>query len=112
MHWRPTGLPHGLDAEEDRRERRRKLGLPEELTPEELEAQRAREAEAAAKKEAQRLKDILPVKPVSGAFRPHHSFICELVTGKISGILQSSRRSLPLSYPLYQEQPHLKSEAC
>ena len=54
---------HGMSVEEDRKERRRKLGLPEELTPEEVEAQRAKDAEAAAKKEAQRLKDILPIKP-------------------------------------------------
>ena len=63
-------MPDLAHAEEDRRERRRKLGLPEELTPEEVEAQKAREAEAAAKKEAQRLKDILPIKPVSGAAFP------------------------------------------
>ena len=58
-----------LGAAEDKRERRRKLGLPEEPTPEELAAKATQEAAAAAKKDAQRLKDILPVKPVSGAFQ-------------------------------------------
>jgi len=54
--------------EEDRRERRRKLGLPEELTPEELEQERERE-EAKAKEmmeEVQRkAKAGMYVKPVS-----------------------------------------------
>ena len=49
--------------EEDRRERRRQLGLPEELTPEELEQERQREREK-AEEEAKRK---LPVKPISKA---------------------------------------------
>lgn len=44
-----------------RKARRRKLGLPEELTPEELEEER-RKAEEKAAAEA---KKKLPVKPVS-----------------------------------------------
>jgi hypothetical protein len=48
-------------AEEDRRERRRKLGLPEELTPEEKAAEQAKLAEAAKAKASR----ALPVKPVS-----------------------------------------------
>ncbi len=48
-------------AEEDRRERRRKLGLPEDLTPEEKAAEAAKLAEAAKAKAAR----ALPVKPVS-----------------------------------------------
>ncbi len=48
-------------AEEDRRERRRKLGLPEELTEEEKAAEAAKRAEAAKAKTAR----ALPVKPIS-----------------------------------------------
>ena len=48
-------------AEEDRKERRRKLGLPEELTEAEKEAERARLAESAKAKPT----IGLPVKPVS-----------------------------------------------
>ena len=77
-----TTLPQVAHAEEDRRERRRKLGLPEELTPEEVEAQKAREAEAAAKKEAQRLKDILPIKPVSGARASRLPVLCPAMDGR------------------------------
>jgi UBX domain-containing protein 1/4 len=44
-----------------RKARRRKLGLPEELTPEELEEEK-RKAEEKAAEEAKRK---LPVKPVS-----------------------------------------------
>ena len=73
-----------IPAEEDRRERRRKLGLPEELTAEEVEAQRAREAEATANKEAQRLKDILPIKPVSGARPPLLTVPCLGMGGRWS----------------------------
>ena len=47
--------------EEDRRERRRQLGLPEELTPEEVEEEKRREREK-AEEEARRK---LPVKPVA-----------------------------------------------
>lgn len=49
------------DAEEDRRERRRRLGLPEELTEEEKAAEAAKKA-AAAKAQAS---SKLPVKPIS-----------------------------------------------
>lgn len=50
--------------EEDRRERRRKQGLPEELTEEE----KAREAEKARKKaEEEEAKRHVYVKPISGA---------------------------------------------
>jgi hypothetical protein len=49
--------------EEDRKERRRKLGLPEELTEEE----KAREAEKARKKaEEEEGKRHVYVKPISG----------------------------------------------
>lgn len=50
--------------EEDRRERRRKLGLPEELTEEE----KAKEAEKARKKAEQEetTKKHVYVKPISG----------------------------------------------
>ena len=51
----------GCCAEEDRKERRRKLGLPEELTDEEKAAERARLAESAKAKPS----IGLPVKPVS-----------------------------------------------
>jgi hypothetical protein len=53
------GLTAG--AEEDRRERRRKLGLPEELTEEEKAAEAAKKAEAAKAKVSR----ALPVKPIS-----------------------------------------------
>ncbi len=49
-------------AESDRRERRRKLGLPEELTEEEREAERQK----AAAKAAEEAKRKLPVKPITG----------------------------------------------
>lgn len=50
--------------EEDRRERRRKQGLPEELTDEE----KAREADKARKKaEEEEAKRHVYVKPISGA---------------------------------------------
>jgi hypothetical protein len=49
--------------EQDRRERRRKLGLPEELTEEE----KAREAEKARKKaEEEAARHYVYVKPISG----------------------------------------------
>ena len=48
--------------EEDRRERRRKLGLPEELTEEE----KARDAEKERAKAEQELKRHVFIKPVSG----------------------------------------------
>lgn len=48
-------------TEEDRRERRRKLGLPEELTDEEKAAEAAKRAEATKAKTAR----ALPVKPIS-----------------------------------------------
>ena len=48
-------------AEEDRKERRRKLGLPEELTEAEKEAERARLAQSAKAKPT----IGLPVKPIS-----------------------------------------------
>ena len=48
-------------AEEDRRERRRKLGLPEELSEAEKEAEGARLAESAKAKPT----IGLPVKPIS-----------------------------------------------
>lgn len=54
-----------INAEEDRRERRRKLGLPEELTEEEKAAEAAaaaQKAEAASKKKAA----FVTVKPVTG----------------------------------------------
>ena len=49
-------------AEQDRRERRKRLGLPEELTEEEKEAERQK----AAAKAAEEAKRKLPVKPVTG----------------------------------------------
>ena len=54
-------------AAEDKRERRRKLGLPEEPSQEEL----AKEAEAAAEKKrrAEAGKLQLPAKPIGGALR-------------------------------------------
>lgn len=55
-------------AEEDRRERRRKLGLPE--APTEEEKARAEAAAAEKAKQAQAGKLNLPVKPVSGASVP------------------------------------------
>ena len=54
-------MHHGACAEEDRKERRRKLGLPEELTEEEKAAERARQAESAKAKPS----IGLSVKPVS-----------------------------------------------
>jgi len=50
---------------EDKRERRRKLGLPEELTPEEIAKEAAEAAEKKRKAEAGKLR--LPVKPASAA---------------------------------------------
>jgi len=91
-----------LPAEEDRRERRRKLGLPEELTPEEVEAQRAREAEAAAKKEAQRLKDILPIKPVSGARPPRLNAPCPVMDGRCYPALRVKGAAVTLLLPLVE----------
>lgn len=55
------GCMGGWVAEEDRRERRRKLGLPEELTPEEKAAEAVKQAEAAKAKASR----ALPIKPVS-----------------------------------------------
>lgn len=57
----PPLRPRPRLAEEDRRERRRRLGLPEELTEEEKEAER----EKAAAKAAQEAKRKLPIKPVA-----------------------------------------------
>ena len=57
-----------VKIEEDRKERRRKLGLPEELTPEEQEEERKREEErarAAAEELAKKAANGLYVKPVS-----------------------------------------------
>lgn len=54
-----------LPAEQDRRERRAKLGLPEELTEEEKEEERRREQEKAEAEARRRL----PVKPVAKAER-------------------------------------------
>ncbi len=54
-----TGL--NFCAEEDRRERRRKLGLPEELSEEEKAAEAAKKAEAAKAKVSR----ALPVKPIA-----------------------------------------------
>jgi hypothetical protein len=54
-------------VEEDRKERRRKLGLPEELTEEEKAAEAAKRAVQEAK-QASRMG--LPVKPVSGEHSP------------------------------------------
>jgi hypothetical protein len=52
--------------EQDRRERRRKLGLPEELTEEE----KAKEAEKARKKaEEEAARHYVYVKPISGELR-------------------------------------------
>ena len=71
--WEAKGMPITTDslnadslgesrcAEEDRKERRRKLGLPEELTEAEKEAERARLAESAKAKPT----IGLPVKPIS-----------------------------------------------
>ena len=53
-----TGVPC---TEEDRRERRRKLGLPEELTEEERAAERAKQAERERAKAAH----ALPVRRVT-----------------------------------------------
>ncbi len=63
----PVQLPaiNGFEcADEDRRARRRKLGLPEELTEEE----KAQEAAAAAQKAeaAKKKNSFVSVKPVSG----------------------------------------------
>lgn len=52
-----------IKLEEDRKARRRRLGLPEELTEEEKEAERQKAAEKAAREAARKL----PVKPVSVA---------------------------------------------
>jgi len=57
-----------VKIEEDRRERRRKLGLPEELSPEELEEERKREEERAremAEDIAKKAAAGMYVKPVS-----------------------------------------------
>lgn len=57
-----------VKIEEDRRERRRKLGLPEELSPEELEEERKREEERAremAEEIAKKAAAGMYVKPVS-----------------------------------------------
>jgi UBX domain-containing protein 1/4 len=51
---------------EDKKERRRKLGLPEEPTPEELAKEAA--AEADKKRRAEEAKQRLPVKPIGGAY--------------------------------------------
>lgn len=58
---------------EDKRERRRKLGLPEDPNPEEL----AKEVEAAAekKRQAEAAKLRLPVKPVGGGVNPVTTFV-------------------------------------
>eukprot|EP00955_Chlamydomonas_euryale_P068799 360235-Chlamydomonas_euryale.AAC.1 len=63
-HLRPH-IVCGAPAEEDRRERRRKLGLPEEPTEEE-KAREAAEAEAARKADEERkAKAFVAVRPVS-----------------------------------------------
>ena len=54
-----------LSPEEDRKERRRKLGLPEDLTEEEKKAE-ADKAEQQRKEEEARKKAFTVVKPVSG----------------------------------------------
>lgn len=57
-----------VKIDEDRRERRRKLGLPEELSPEEMEEERQREearAQAAQEEIARKAAAGMYVKPVS-----------------------------------------------
>ena len=56
-----ASLSESWCAEEDRKERRRKLGLPEELSEAEKEAERARLAQSAKAKPT----IGLPVKPIS-----------------------------------------------
>lgn len=60
--WLCSCSPFPLRAEQDRRERRKRLGLPEELTEEEKEAERQK----AAAKAAEEARRKLPVKPVVG----------------------------------------------
>ena len=70
---------HLIDADEDRRARRRKLGLPEELTEEE----KAQEAAAAAQKAAAAKKkgSFITVKPVSGTLL--RSAVCIQLCGEV-----------------------------
>jgi hypothetical protein len=67
----------GGSAEEDRRARRRKLGLPEELTEEEKEAERQK----AADKEKEKLAKKLPVKPVSTLAKQREILVLSLMSG-------------------------------
>lgn len=70
--------------EEDRKERRRKLGLPEELTEEE----KAREAEKARKKaEEEETKRHVYVKPISGEWLITCSFCRALLAAADFGWL-------------------------
>ena len=55
-------------TEEDRRERRRKLGLPEELTEEEKKREQERLAELTKQEEAK--KAFTSVKPITGKAGP------------------------------------------
>ena len=61
-----------IPAEEDRKERRRKLGLPEELTEEDKAAERARAAESAKAKPT----IGLPVKPISLLQQLRNCLVC------------------------------------
>lgn len=61
-------MPNDPGAAEDKRERRRKLGLPEEQTEEEIAKEAAQAAEKRKTAEAGKLR--LPVKPVSGVPSP------------------------------------------
>jgi hypothetical protein len=60
-HPHPTPIPSPLFADQDRRERRLRLGLPEELT----EAEREEEARVAREKAEKEASRRLPVKPVA-----------------------------------------------
>ena len=64
-------FPTATLPDEDRRERRRKLGLPEELTEEEKEEERRRER-VQAEEEAKRR---LPVKPVAKSERMRYLLV-------------------------------------
>lgn len=60
QHASRTAFTMMVLAEEDRRERRRKLGLPEELTAEEKEAEEKKDAEKKASKAAPARVDASP----------------------------------------------------
>lgn len=57
---------------EDRRERRRKLGLPEELSPEEEAAERAKQAE---KEAAKNKRGPVPLKPLAAISRMRDALV-------------------------------------